>query len=115
MERSKLRSGDSLRVMIRFAFSSVTDVAKAGSSSRLFQPSSTASRLSRSKRPEGLVKVPRPRRRSWAMPVPPATSSERAVRSPKMRAAAASIPVPFISSGSGSGRVEGAGRGMAGG
>src|SRR5258705_9299040 len=57
-------SGESLRVMTLREVSSDTVVLNGGSSSRLCQPSSNATRASASNRPLSLDCAPRPRRRS---------------------------------------------------
>src|SRR4051812_50137824 len=60
-------SGESLRAITLREVSSETVVLNAGSSSRLCQPSSKATRASASNRPESLDWAPRPRRRSRSM------------------------------------------------
>ena len=63
-------SGESLRVMILRAVSTVTVVSNAGNSSIDCQPSSNAMRALGSYRPDAFDSVPRPRRRSRSTAVP---------------------------------------------
>src|SRR6516225_9451161 len=74
MERSKEISGESLRAMMVRVASTVTLVLNTGRSSRLCQPSSKATWLNASKRPEALDWAPRPRRRPAAISACPTAS-----------------------------------------
>src|ERR1043166_5569219 len=74
-------SGESLRVMILRAVSTVTVVSNEGSPSIDCQPSANAWRAGGAERPEALDGVPRPRRRSRSTAVPrnsPAGATEGA-------------------------------------
>src|ERR1043166_3614853 len=70
IERSKLMSGDSLRVMTLRLASTLTLVANGGRSSSDCQPSSKAMRATGSERPGAFDRAARPRPRPRAPPGP---------------------------------------------
>src|ERR1700751_3003798 len=70
MERSKLMSGDSLRVMTLRLASTLTLVENGGRASRLCPPSSDPTPPSGAYRPNAFDWAPRPRRRSRSTMVP---------------------------------------------